>query len=250
MGELTVNKVLGCLLAVALAVMGLRELSYQLFSPPGAHYDHHGEEEKSLNEKIAETYAYYVEVADGGAGVEEEEEVFDLGLALVSADVSRGERSFQAKCAICHSIEQGGANGTGPALWNSVGVAKASHAGFNYSGALSGMGGEWTYQNMNDWLYNPSGYVQGTSMAFAGLRRDDERANVIAYLAQMSENAPPFPEPVTGNAVEEASVEAVEDANVDVMDEAEAIADGVTETVDQTLEAVEDAVEDATDGEE
>ena len=243
MGELTVNKVLGCLLAVALAVMGLRELSYQLFSPPAGHHDHHGEEEQSLNEKIAETYAYYVEVADGGAGAEEEEEVFDLGLALASADVSRGERSFQAKCAICHSIEQGGANGTGPALWNSVGVAKASHAGFNYSGALSGMGGEWTYQNMNDWLYNPSGYVQGTSMAFAGLRRDDERANVIAYLAQMSENAPPFPAPMTGNPVEDDSVEAVEDASAAVVEEAETLVDDVIDTVNE-------AVSDETDGEQ
>ncbi|MEO0466829.1 MAG: cytochrome c family protein [Pseudomonadota bacterium] len=244
MGDLTLNKVLGALLAVALGVMGLRELSYQLFPSPSAHHDDHGEP-KSLNEQIAETYAYYVPVADTSAGGGEEEPVFDLGLALAAADVSRGERSFLAKCSTCHSIEEGGGNGTGPALWNSIGVPKASHAGFNYSNALSEIGGEWTYENMNDWLYNPAAYARGTSMAFAGLRRDDERANVMAYLAQMSENPPPFPASLAAEsetATEDGAT--LEDASIEVMEEIET---SVEDTADAITDVLEDVTEELTD---
>ncbi|MEM9740118.1 MAG: cytochrome c family protein [Pseudomonadota bacterium] len=191
---MSLNTIFGCLLAVALVILGLHNLSHTLFAPETAHHDDHHGEELSLNEKIAASYAYYVEIEDaGGTGPDDPIEVFDLGLALANADPARGESSFKQKCQSCHSIEQGGANGIGPALWDTVGATKAGHDGFRYSGALSGVGGEWTYQSLNDWLKNPSGYVSGTSMAFAGLNRDSERANVIAYLSTKSVDAPPFP---------------------------------------------------------
>ena len=229
MGDLTLNKILGTLLAAALVIFGLRELAHGTFAPP-SHYhgDDHGEE-KSLNEQLAERFAYYVEIADAGGGAEEEEEVFDLGLALASADVSRGERSFVGKCSTCHTIDDGGSNGTGPNLWAIMGAEKNNMDGFNYSGALEATAEGWSYQNMNDWLYNPSAYASGTSMAFAGLRRDDERANVIAYLASMTPNAPAFPDPIPAEApeIDEASLEAegdmqAVDAEPAVMDAAPA----------------------------
>lgn len=243
MGDLTFNKILGSALAVALVIIGLATLSHSLFAPD-THGHGYEDEDKSLNERIAATYAYYVEVEDGGsAGAVEEEEVFDLGLALASADVSRGERSFQAKCQSCHQIQKDGANATGPLLWNTIGEPKASHDGFNYSGALADMGGEWTYQNMNDWLYAPSQYAPGTSMSFAGLRRDDERANVIAYMASMSENPPPFPAPMA----QEASAEAVEDGAVDTaVSVEEMVEENPTEATGQII--VQDVVDGANDG--
>ena len=194
MGNLTLNTIFGCLLAVLLVLMGLHELSHSLFAPEKAHHDDHGEVQ-TLNEKIAASYAYYVEIEDAGAAPGAVEEVFDLGLALANADPARGESSFKQKCQSCHAIEQGGGNGIGPALWNVVGAEKAANDGFRYSGALSGFAGDWGYEELNAWLKNPSGYVSGTSMAFAGLNRDSERANVIAYMAQMSEAPPEFPEP-------------------------------------------------------
>jgi len=207
MGGLSFNTIFGCLLAVLLVIVGLHNLSHALFAPEKPHYDdHHGGEAMSLNEKIAASYAYFVEIEDaGGAASDEPEPVFDLGLALANADPARGESSFKQKCQSCHAIEQGGGNGIGPALWNTVGAPKAGHEGFRYSSALTGMGGEWSYENLNDWLKNPSGYVSGTSMAFAGLNRDSERANVIAYMAQMSENPPSFPEPAASDTGETAS---------------------------------------------
>lgn len=218
MGDLTINKILGSLLAIALVIMGLQTLSHSLFpaGPGGYGHDDHGEE-LSVNEKLAARYAYFIPVEEGAdAGGEEEEEVFDLGLALANADISRGERSFRAKCATCHTIEEGGAHGTGPNLYATVGLDKAGHEGFNYSAALEDMEGSWTWQTLNDWLYNPSGYAPGTSMAFAGLRRDDERANVIAYLASYTPDPPPLPEPQTGDAETDGDAPDAADAAVDV----------------------------------
>jgi cytochrome c len=235
MGDLTLNKIFGSLLAVALMLFGLRALSDTVFADAGGEHngDAHGED-LSYNDRLKQKYAYYVAVEGaGGAGGDEEEEVFDLGLALASADVSRGERSFKGKCATCHTIEQGGANGTGPNLHGVVGADVASHDGFSYSGALSGLDGEWDYAAMNEWLYNPSSYARGTSMAFAGLRRDDERANVIAYLASYAPDAPPFPEP----APQEPAEGEAEPASADEAGEA---GDGVEASLPEAgLEAVD-----------
>ena len=122
--------------------------------------------------------------------------MFDLGAALLTADLTRGERTFSGQCAACHTITPGGANGTGPNLHNTIGADKARIAGFNYSGALSNAEGAWSYENMDAWLKSPAGYVRGTSMSFAGIRKDADRVNVIAYLAANTEGAPPFPAPM------------------------------------------------------
>jgi cytochrome c len=201
MGELGVNKILGALLATALVLMGLHQLSGIVFSH-GSNAEHHGDEHAeatSMSEQMCEKYAYCVEVAGSGGAAEVVEVVFDLGAALASADASKGERTFKAQCATCHNIADGGANGTGPNLHGVVGAAKAVHPGFAYSAALSGMGGSWTYENLNGWLNNPSAYARGTSMSFAGLRRDPDRVNVIAYLVANSPNAPAAPAPLAAS---------------------------------------------------
>ncbi len=236
MGELGMNKILGALLATALILFGLHQLSAIAFGHGGGHHGHH-EEEKSLNEIFAERYAYFIPVEEQAAS-DDAEPVFDLGLLLASADVSRGERAFKGKCATCHSIDQGGANGTGPNLHAIVGAAKASKAGFGYSNALSGVGGDWSYDALNAWLENPSSYARGTSMAFAGLRRDDERAATIAYLASFTPNAPDFPAPLPaggGDETDEASLE-VTPASAD--------APAAERDFSDLIETAEDAVED------
>lgn len=234
MGGMSLNTIFGCFLATILVILGLHNLSHALFAPEKAHYDDHHGETLSLNEKIAASYAYYVEIADAGSAASDEPEpVFDLGLALANADPARGESSFKQKCQSCHAIEQGGGNGIGPALWNTVGAPKAGHEGFRYSNALSGMSGEWTYENLNDWLKNPSGYVSGTSMAFAGLNRDSERANVIAYMTSMSENPPAYPAPMDAAAEPEA---APAEAPVEAPAEDEVVETPVEDTSDDTVD--------------
>jgi cytochrome c len=211
MGELGLNKILGALLATALGLMALHQLSAIVFSHGGE--GHHGEEQAeatSLSEQMCAKYAYCVAVADSGGGGEAEEEVFDLGAALAAADPAKGERVFKAQCTTCHNITDGGANGTGPNLHGVVGASKAAHPGFTYSAALSGVGGSWTYEDLNHWINNPGAFARGTSMSFAGLRRDTDRANVIAYLASNSPNAPAFPAPMAASSDEAAPAEGEE----------------------------------------
>ena len=190
------NKVFGALLAVALIILGLPTLTDIVFGKGGHHGGGHEAEEKTLNERVAEEFAYYLPLSEGG-GAAAEEEVFDLGAVLAAADVEKGASSFKSKCSPCHTIEAGGDNKQGPNLHDIVGRSKASLASFGgYSSALQGMDGAWTYENLNGFLENPKGYVSGTAMSFAGLRRDDERANVMAYLASETVNPPAFPEPL------------------------------------------------------
>ncbi|MEH6808733.1 MAG: cytochrome c family protein [Hyphomonas oceanitis] len=234
MGELGLNKILGALLATALGLMALHQLSAIVFNHGGE--GHHGEEQAeatSLSEQMCAKYAYCVAVADSGGGGEAEEEVFDLGAALAAADPSKGERVFKAQCTTCHNITDGGANGTGPNLHGVVGASKAAHPGFTYSAALSGLGGSWTYEDLNHWLNNPGAFARGTSMSFAGLRRDTDRANVIAYLAANSPGAPAFPAPMEASSDEAAPAEAAPTETV-----TEAVtedADAATETDEQTF---------------
>ncbi|MEE2878076.1 MAG: cytochrome c family protein [Pseudomonadota bacterium] len=231
MGDLFWNKVFGALLAVVLVIMGLQTLSGSLFSM-GGEAGHHGDEEShSLNDWAHSRFAYYTEIAETGGAGAVEEEVYDLGLLLASADAASGERAFKAKCSTCHSIEQGGSNGTGPNLYGILGNPRGQHAGFGYSGAMQSVAGEtWTWADMDEWLENPSGYIRGTSMAFAGLRRDDERADVLAYLASYSPNAPAMPEPLP--AEEEAAAEGEEGEATDASTEAGEGGDAVEAELD------------------
>lgn len=263
MGELGLNKILGAVLATCLGLFALHELSGIVFGHGGGHHgDDHEEVEMTATERFCNKFAYCVEIADtSGAGPIEE--VFDLGLALASADATRGERTFKAQCTTCHTIEAGGANGTGPNLHNIVGAPAAQKAGFNYSAALSGMEKSWTYEELDAWLNNPSSYMRGTSMSFAGLRRDPDRANVIAYLAANTENAPAFPEPIVEDEVvsEEDAEAATEDETATEADTSEEAAPAETDaapadtapapTLEETIEeaandageAVEEAAE-------
>lgn len=119
----------------------------------------------------------------------------DLGTLLASGSAAAGEAVF-AKCTACHTIEQGGANGIGPNLFGVMGTPIGQHAaGFAYSSALSGHGGDWTWENMDAWLTSPRAFANGTKMSFAGLSKAEDRANLMLYLESMG-GAPAKPAPV------------------------------------------------------
>jgi cytochrome c len=111
---------------------------------------------------------------------------------LASSDAAKGENAAK-KCAACHTFNKGGPNRVGPNLWGLINRPKASEAGFNYSAAMKSKGGEWTYEDLNKFLANPKGFVQGTNMQFAGLTRSSERADVINYLHTLADNPGPLP---------------------------------------------------------
>ena len=176
------NKIAGAVLGTGLFVLGLETLSSGIF---------HGEkpEKPGFLIEVAEA-----EVAQGGAEGEPAE-AKPLGVLLASADVTKGATGVKA-CAACHVFEKGGAAKTGPALWDVVERPIASFAGFAYSEGLVAKASEkWTYESLNEFIKNPKAYVKGTKMSFAGIKNDAKRADVIAYLASLSDAPKPFPAP-------------------------------------------------------
>lgn len=112
-----------------------------------------------------------------------------IAALLATADVAKGAEVFK-KCASCHSITAGGANGIGPNLHGVLGKVHGHVSGFAYSDVLKSKPGNWDFENMNEWLLNPRKYAPGTKMTFAGLSKPEDRANVIAYLNSEGSNLP------------------------------------------------------------
>ena len=123
--------------------------------------------------------ASYVIEVEGGGEPEPAEQV-DIAALMASADAGKGEGVFR-KCSACHKLD--GSDGVGPHLNGVVGRDKGSIAGFGYSGTLAGMEGDWTVENLYGFLENPKGYAPGTTMGFAGLKKPQDKADLIAYLA-------------------------------------------------------------------
>ncbi|MFN3835220.1 MAG: c-type cytochrome [Glycocaulis sp.] len=210
MGDLFWNKVAGAVLAILLVVMGLREISDIVFDVRGP-----------------ETLGFPIDpsVLDGPAGAAEEASgPVDFGALLATASVDAGERVAR-RCVACHTFDQGGAHGTGPNMWGVMGRTVASVGGFNYSSAMRDYGSDgtqWLYQNMYDYLAAPRRYVPGTSMAFAGLRSQDDRINLIAYMRSMSSDPLPLPEALPEEPEVTAEAEAALVAESETVETAEA----------------------------
>ena len=124
---------------------------------------------------------------------EEEKPLEPVGPLLASADTAKGEKVFK-KCGACHTTNKGGANKVGPNLWNIVNAKRGQVEGFSYSKNLCRRKrGTWSYESLNAFLFKPKTYIPGTKMAFAGLKKPSDRANLIAYLRSLSENPAPLP---------------------------------------------------------
>lgn len=133
-------------------------------------------------------------VEEGGEGGGAAAEA-PIAARLQTADAAAGEAVFR-KCGACHTAVQGGPNGLGPNLWGVVGSHVGAHAaGYSYSEALRGKGGEWNFDNLDAWLRSPRQFAPGTKMTFAGLSNPEERANLIAWLNQQGSNLPLPPPP-------------------------------------------------------
>ncbi|HEX5599695.1 MAG TPA: cytochrome c family protein [Hyphomicrobiaceae bacterium] len=111
---------------------------------------------------------------------------------LQNASPEAGQAAFK-RCSTCHTPEKGGRNMTGPNLWGIVGRPKGSQEGFNYSAAMKEKGGEWTYEDLANFIHNPRAFIPGNKMAFAGIRDNAEIADLLAYLRTLSDNPPPLP---------------------------------------------------------
>jgi cytochrome c len=174
-----VNKILGWVLTAAIAVLGLSIVTGYLFPV-----------------HLPETPAFVVQGVEaegdaaGGAAAEAEK---PIEFYLASADIAKGEAQFK-KCASCHTIDKGGAQGIGPNLYGIVGAKHGHIPGFGYSDAMKATGDKmWDWQGLAAWLANPKKYIPGNKMSFAGISKPEDRANLIAYLNSKSDSPQAMP---------------------------------------------------------
>ena len=155
------------------------------------------------------------EGGEAGGGAAEAAKEVPLATLLAQSDVERGAKAAK-KCAACHNFEEGAGAKIGPDLYHVVGREVASAAGFSYSQAMKDHGGTWTFEELNHFITDPRGYISGTAMSFAGIKKPQERADVIAYLNSLGTNMA-FPEPPAEEAApaEEGGAAAEEAAPVE-----------------------------------
>ena len=181
MDSFELNKIIGAVLLTALIIIGIGKFTDILF---------HVEKPKESAYKI-EGLEVAATNASGQEAVKVVEAV-DIKALLAMGDLVHGEKVFK-KCSACHMIAAGGKNMIGPNLWSVIGRQAGVVSDYKYSKAMVAYGKEWSFEEMNLYLIKPQAYVKGTKMAFAGLRKEKDRASVMLYMNSKSSNPKQLP---------------------------------------------------------
>ena len=242
MNAFEINKIVGALLGTVLLVMGVGFLAEAIYAPikdRGPGYSLPGGAEADSHEEV------------------EVVETVPLGVLLASASAEDGAK-VSRKCQSCHNFGEGDSNKIGPALYGVVGRGIATHEGFAFSDVLSGFASEgkiWTYESLNEFLTKPKDFAPGTKMSFAGLSKEQDRMNMLAYLQSLSADPVAFPsadeaapaaEEMSGNsqeATQETAPAATEEA-APVSEEATSATEEATTTMaEETVPVAEEATQ-------
>jgi cytochrome c len=177
-----INKILGAVLATCLFTLSLNIIAGGIFAP---------------HAPAKPGYEIAVPDAPAGGAQAAVAPAEPIANRLASADLKKGELAAK-KCVACHSFEKGGANKVGPNLYGVVGGPRAHAQGFSYSAGMKQAGGQWDVESLDKFLANPKAEVKNTSMTFVGIRKPEERADVIAYLNSLADSPKPLPKPEAG----------------------------------------------------
>tara|TARA_B000000565_G_scaffold193506_1_gene147959 strand:- start:998 stop:1540 length:543 start_codon:yes stop_codon:yes gene_type:complete len=180
MDSFELNKIIGAVLLVALLVIGIGKVSNLVFK---------------VNKPEKSNYKVELDVETAETKGDEEpvqREIVDIAALLSTGDLAHGEKVFK-KCSACHSIKSGGGNKIGPALYNVVGRKVGVLDDYKYSKALAEYEKNWSFEELNGFLLKPKDWIKGTKMAYAGLRKEKDRASVILYLNKYSDSPLPLP---------------------------------------------------------
>jgi cytochrome c len=182
MDSFELNKIIAAVLLTVLIIIGIGKFTDILFhveKPKESAYKIEGLEIASTSASSSETKTKVIEEVD-------------IKALLAMGDLGHGEKVFK-KCSACHMIASGGKNMIGPNLWSVIGRTAGSVNDYKYSKAMIAYGKEWSFEEMNSYLIKPQAYIKGTKMAFAGLRKEKDRASVILFMNSKSSSPKPLP---------------------------------------------------------
>ena len=177
MDSFEINKIIAAILVTVLLVFGIGKITDIIFH---------------VEKPDIPGYKVEVKAASASSTAGNSESQIDIASLLALGSAEDGKKVFK-KCAACHSINASGGNKIGPKLWNVMFRPIGSVSDYKYSKALSSYGKEWTWEEMNGFLIKPSKWIKGNKMGFAGLKNDKDRASLILYLNQNSDNPQPLP---------------------------------------------------------
>ena len=181
MDSFEINKIIAAVLLTALIVIGIGKAADLVF---------HVDKPKQSAYKIDGLEV--AEVTKESDGKSETVEAVDIAQLLALGNLAHGEKVFK-KCSACHMIASDGKNMIGPNLWGVIGRNAAAISDYKYSKAMVAYGKNWTFEEMNSYLIKPQAYIKGTKMAFAGLRKEKDRASVILFMNSKSSSPKPLP---------------------------------------------------------
>jgi len=181
MSGLEVNKILAAIILAALIITLINHTGDLIVN-----IDHDKKQETAPKIEVSE-------INDAKSVATNNEKVIEpISTLLMNASIESGQKIFK-KCGSCHNYKKDSANKIGPNLWNIINRPKANVEGFAYSKALTAIGGEWNYEELAEFLYKPKLYAEGTKMNFSGLKKVQDRANLILFLREHSDNPVPLP---------------------------------------------------------